>query len=71
MKKITVLISIAILFFTNSRLFAQELNCTVSVNAPKNQNIDPQIFKNMETSIREFLNGRKWTIQFLCKASSK
>lgn len=61
MKKITVLISIAILFFTDSRLFAQELNCTVSVNAPKNQNIDPQIFKNMETSIREFLNGRKWT----------
>jgi len=41
--------------------FAQELNCTVAVNAPKNQNIDPQIFKNMETSIREFMNGRKWT----------
>lgn len=41
--------------------FAQELNCTVSINAPKNQNIDPQVFKNMETFIREFLNGRKWT----------
>jgi hypothetical protein len=41
--------------------FAQELNCTVSINAPKNQNIDPQVFKNMETAIREFLNGRKWT----------
>ncbi len=40
---------------------AQELNCTVSINAPKNQNIDPQVFKNMETFIREFLNGRKWT----------
>jgi hypothetical protein len=41
--------------------FAQELNCSVSINAPKNQNIDPQVFKNMETAIREFLNGRKWT----------
>ncbi|HMV15027.1 MAG: DUF4835 family protein [Chitinophagales bacterium] len=40
---------------------AQELNCTVTINSPKNQNIDPQIFKNMETYIREFMNGRKWT----------
>ena len=31
---------------------AQELNCTVTINSPKNQNIDPQIFKNMETYIR-------------------
>jgi len=40
---------------------AQELNCSVSINAPKNQNVDPQVFKNMETAIREFMNGRKWT----------
>ncbi|MBK9328939.1 MAG: DUF4835 family protein [Sphingobacteriales bacterium] len=40
---------------------AQELNCTVAINAPKNQNVDPQVFKNMEAFIREFLNGRKWT----------
>ncbi|MEZ5025203.1 MAG: DUF4835 family protein [Chitinophagales bacterium] len=40
---------------------AQELECTVSINAPKNQNVDPQVFTNMENFIREFMNGRKWT----------
>jgi len=41
--------------------FSQELNCNVSVIAPKNQNISPTIFKNMENAIREFMNGRKWS----------
>lgn len=59
MKKLSLLLITFHLLFSAS--FAQELNCTVSINAPKNQNIDPLIFKNMETSIREFLNGRKWT----------
>ncbi len=53
-----ILITYSLLLSTAN---AQELNCSVSINAPKNQNIDPMIFKNMETSIREFLNGRKWT----------
>ncbi len=59
MKKIMLLLITFFLVLNIS--FAQELNCTVSINAPKNQNIDPQVFKNMETFIREFLNGRKWT----------
>lgn len=58
MRKVYLLI---ILCFALTAGFAQELNCTVSVNAPKNQNVDPQVFKNMETAIREFMNGRKWT----------
>jgi hypothetical protein len=40
---------------------AQELNCSVIVNAPKNQNIDPQVFKDLELAMTEFMNGRKWT----------
>lgn len=40
---------------------AQELNCIVSVVSPKNQNIDPRVFKNLETAIMEFMNGRKWS----------
>ncbi|MCC6571427.1 MAG: DUF4835 family protein [Chitinophagales bacterium] len=48
-----------ILFFANTH--AQELNCNVTINAPKNQNVDPQVFRNMESFFREFLNGRKWT----------
>ena len=60
MKKVFLLLTTIYLLLTTC--FAQELNCTVSINAPKNQNIDPLIFKNMETAIREFMNGRKWTI---------
>jgi len=59
MKKIFLLLTS--LYFLLNTSFAQELNSTVSVNAPKNQNIDPQVFKNMEIAIRDFLNGRKWT----------
>ncbi len=59
MKKLFLILTT--LYLLHNTCFAQELNCTVSVNAPKNQNIDPQVFKNMEASIREFLNGRKWT----------
>lgn len=59
MRKILILLIAYYLTFAAS--FAQELNCTVTINAPKNQNIDPQVFKNMETSMREFMNGRKWT----------
>lgn len=61
MKKIFLLITLNILLFTNHFLFAQELNFTVSINAPKNQNVDPQVFKNMEIAFRDFLNGRKWS----------
>lgn len=61
MKKLLVCITINILLLTNTFLFAQELNCTVTINAPRNQNVDPQIFRNMEAFIREFMNGRKWT----------
>lgn len=59
MKKIVIILVSFFALLTIS--FAQELNCTVSINAPKNQNIDPQVFKNMESYIREFMNGRKWT----------
>lgn len=40
---------------------AQELNAQVSVNADQIQATNKQVFKTLETSIREFLNDRKWT----------
>lgn len=40
---------------------AQELNCTVTVNAQKLQTADPRIFKTLEKSLTEFMNNRKWT----------
>ncbi|MCE3007044.1 MAG: DUF4835 family protein [Bacteroidetes bacterium] len=44
-----------------SRLAAQELNCSVKVQAPTIQGIDPQIFQNMQKEIYEFMNLRQWT----------
>jgi hypothetical protein len=40
---------------------AQELNCTVSINATQITTSDRGIFRDMKTAIEQFLNGRKWT----------
>nr|WP_243754627.1 DUF4835 family protein [Flavobacterium jejuense] len=40
---------------------AQELNATVSVNADRMTDVNPQIFKNLEKQVTEFLNNTKWT----------
>lgn len=40
---------------------AQELKCSVSVNASQIQTSDAGIFKDMENAIEQFMNGRKWT----------
>jgi hypothetical protein len=40
---------------------AQELNCTVTVIAPQISNVDASRFDALEESVREFMNGRRWT----------
>lgn len=40
---------------------AQELNCTVRVQAPQLQLVDPAVFKTMEAELYEFMNTRDWT----------
>ena len=42
-------------------LQAQELNATVTVMANNVSKTDPRAFKVLETSLREFINSRKWT----------
>ena len=42
---------------------AQQLNCTVTVNAQKLSNTNQQVFKTLETSISEFVNKTDWTGQ--------
>jgi hypothetical protein len=42
-------------------LQAQELNCKVRVMRDKIQGVDKEVFTNLERSIIEFLNTRKWT----------
>lgn len=46
--------------FGNS-IKAQELNCDVTIIPPQIITTDASIFQSMETSIEEFINGRKWT----------
>jgi len=41
--------------------YAQELNCVVQVATEKIQTSDRRIFETLQTSIREFMNDRKWT----------
>lgn len=42
---------------------AQQLNCTVTVNAQKMGNPNQQIYKTLETSLNEFINKTDWTEQ--------
>jgi hypothetical protein len=48
-------------FFSAYFSHAQELNCVVSINANQIQTSDRGIFREMKTSIEQFMNGRKWT----------
>ncbi|MDR2907472.1 MAG: DUF4835 family protein [Bacteroidales bacterium] len=41
--------------------YAQELNCVVQVNASQVQGTDKKVFETLQSSMFEFLNGRRWT----------
>lgn len=58
MRKIFLLV---VFFFSTVNLISQELNATVSVNFQQVTNGNPQLFKNLETQVKEFLNTTKWT----------
>lgn len=40
---------------------AQELNCTITVNADKIPGSNKQIFTTLETALNEFVNQKRWT----------
>lgn len=42
-------------------LQAQELQATITINTPLLQTTDPQIFKQLEVAMTEFLNTQQWT----------
>lgn len=58
MRKIIQLLSI---FFFTAQISAQELNCTIAVNADKIPGSNKQIFKTLENSLNEFVNQKRWT----------
>lgn len=54
------LVVVFILFFSQFGV-SQELNASVSVNYQQVNNGNPQLFKNLEKQVTEFLNNTKWT----------
>lgn len=58
MRKILIVL---VFLFSLVSVFSQELNATVSVNFQQVANGNPQLFKNLETQTKEFLNTTKWT----------
>lgn len=47
--------------FSAFNLLAQELNCTVTLNADKIRGSNKSVFKTLQNSISEYLNTTKWT----------
>jgi hypothetical protein len=58
MKKLCLLILCLLL---GTLVNAQEMNCMVSISAPKLEGTDKKIFETLQSAIYEFMNNRKWT----------
>jgi hypothetical protein len=58
MKNLLLLIA-GLLLFNN--LYAQDLNAQVQILSPQLQNPNQRIFTVLQTSVRDFLNNRRWT----------
>jgi hypothetical protein len=58
MKKIFLYMVLALVGFQVS---AQDLNARVQVLSPKIQGSNKRIFQTLETAMKDFLNGRKWS----------
>ena len=54
-------ILLASLLFVCSYSIAQELNCSVVVNAQRTGNENVQVFKTLQTQLNEFVNNTSWT----------
>jgi hypothetical protein len=53
------------ILINNTFLYAQQLNCSVVVNAQKVANTNQQLIKNLELALNEFVNKTDWTGQAL------
>ena len=58
MKKITLFLFLSL---SAMQLSAQELDCVVSVTAPRLEGTDKQVFETLQTAIYEFMNNRTWS----------
>lgn len=53
--------SLFLFLLTPGTLLAQEFNSKVSVIAPQISNVEPRIFKSLETALTQMMNTRRWT----------
>jgi hypothetical protein len=60
-KKMVFRCAFLFLFLSTIVSFSQELNCKVQVVSPTIQGTDKSVFDNLQTTIFEFMNNRKWT----------
>ena len=54
---------LAVLFVVgfSSKVFAQELNCEVTINTDQLQNVNREVFQTLEEAIREYFNSTHFT----------
>jgi len=62
MKRFLLILSV---FFISPAVFAQDLNARVQILAPQLSNSNTRVLDMLEVSIKDFLNGRKWTTDAL------
>ena len=55
------IVQLLVILFITTQLKAQELSCTITVNADKIPSTNKQIFKTLENSLNEFVNQKRWT----------
>lgn len=60
-KSLSILLILFIAFLFPSTLKAQELVCTVEVNAQQIEGSSKSVFETLKESITEYINTRKWT----------
>ena len=55
------IVHILVILISVMQLNAQELNCTITVNADKIPGSNKQIFTTLQNSLNEFVNQKRWT----------
>ncbi|ASU35990.1 type IX secretion system protein PorD [Mucilaginibacter xinganensis] len=65
MKALSIYILLACLGF---KAIAQDLNARIQVVSPKIQSTNKRIFQQLETAMKDFLNGRKWSADVILPA---
>ena len=54
-------LTLIVIVFSISFLPAQELNCSVIINSDQIAGSEKSMFENLQRSVRDFINNRKWT----------